>query len=351
MATLRKKPKRKPSQPMYTYQVDTLEGLLPFLDNEFDRWKNRIEAVPCHEKNALRLRYKGDPQDLTRLRTATAAYRLEWFDLPRPKAFLGQEHLTRLLNLIKQMQTLAPFKSFRIGAAGSDSSAYHRIAQELEQGSGLPFDADGGELLIRFLPDDSGWNVLFRLTPKPLSARTWRAGNMEGGLNAAVAAAMIDFAGIHEYDRVFNPMCGSGTLLIERRRMGMPQCLVGCDLDAQSLALAYQNVAKSGYAKDIELHHLDATNLPSAEGRFDLILCDPPWGDAIGSSEENEHLYPEFLSEMARVSSKNARMMILCHDLKRFEKSVLESKRWQISRSHQVYHGGHHPKMYLLKKV
>jgi tRNA (guanine6-N2)-methyltransferase len=351
MAMLRKKFKVRPAKPMYTYQVDTLEGLLPFLDNEFDRWSNRIEAVGCSEKNALRLRYKGDPLDLTRLRTATAAYRLEWFDLPRPKAFLGQEHLTRLLNLVGQMRALAPFKSFRIGAAGSDSSVYHRLAQELEQGSGLPFDAEEGELLIRFLPDTEGWNVLFRLSPKPLSARNWRASNLETHLNAVVAAAMVDFAGLHDYDRVFNPMCGSGTLLIERRRMGMPECLVGCDLDAQSLALAYQNVAKSGYAKDIELHHLDATQLPSSEGRFDLILCDPPWGDDIGSSAEIEQLYLEFLKEMARVTSKNARMVILCADMKRFENSVLEGKRWQISRSHQVYHGGHHPKMYLLKKT
>ena len=61
-----------------------------------------------------------------------------------------------------------------------------------------------------------GWEVLIRLTPRPLSAREWRVCNMEGALNATIAAAMIEMTDPSaRRPRVFNLMCGSGTLLIE----------------------------------------------------------------------------------------------------------------------------------------
>lgn len=333
-----------------TYQVETLGGLQTFLKDEFKRWKNPVSNMIDWDESAIRVDYFGNPLDLTRLRTAVAVYRVEPFDIPRPKAFLGQEHLTRLLKLIAEMQAWSTFHSFRLGAAGVESSTFRRLAQEIEAKTGLPFD-EKGELLIRFVPNGAHWDALFRMSARPLSARSWRVGNMEGGLNAAVAAAMVDLGGICESDRVFNPMCGSGTLLIERRRLGMPQVLYGCDIDAQALAFGYQNVAKSGYFKDIRLEQADATALDCPKGQFDLILCDLPWGDDIGSLAGNQILYPQFVREMARISSKRARMVVLTHDIRRFESVVEETGFWQIRKTHQVYHGGHHPKMYLLTKA
>jgi hypothetical protein len=114
---------------------------------------------------------------LYHLRRTVAVYRRVAFDVPRPKSFLGDEHFRRLVAEIAEVRSRSedPFEGFRIGAAGSDSPVFQRLIGALEEATGLRHDADAGELLVRFKPSAAGgWEVLPRLTPRPLSARSWR---------------------------------------------------------------------------------------------------------------------------------------------------------------------------------
>ncbi len=296
-----------------------------------------------------------DLATLLSLRGVVAAYLVTRFEVPRPKALLGDEHFRRLLGAVETIRALHPadtFGSFRVNAAGSDSAVYQRLAAQLGAATRLVYSPDEGDLLLRVRPGDTGWEVLTRLSPRPLSARAWRVCNLPGGLNATVAAAMNGLARPTPADRYLNAMCGSGTLLVERALAGVGvgagARLVGCDLDAAALACAAQNVRAAGLG-DVQLVRADATALPFADNSFDTLTADLPWGDAVGSHASNAALYPTFLAEAARVAARGARLVVLTHEVKLFERVLAGQSAWALERELRVFHGGHRPRLCLLK--
>ncbi len=326
------------------YELEVLPGLEGFALSELR------DLTGVRPLTGLRFAYAGGERALKRLRSATAVSLLAHFEVPRPKALLGHAHLSRLLALIGEVVVNDSFASFRFGAAGGESAVFARLAQEIEASSGLRHDSREGELLLRFRRSGAGWDVLLRLTPRPLSARAWRVCNLAGGLNATLANAMLRLGGVREGDRVFNPMTGSGTLLIERAALGPVERLAGADSDPEALRCARENVAASKQG-DIELYELDVTEAGTVPERaFDLIVADLPWGDAVGDHAGNAELYPAFLRAMNRAATRRARMVVLTHEVRLFESLLSEQHSWKSRESLKVFHGGHHPRMYLLTK-
>lgn len=331
-------------QPAHEYELEVLGGLEFVAETELD-------TVPlARDRRGLRFWYPGDPERLTRLRSAVAVYRIRVWDVPRPRGLLGNQQFGELTEFLQEVVRVGGHRSFRLSAAGKESSVMQRLADDLERALNLPYDADEGDLLIRLRPETGGpgWEVLARITPRPLSARSWRECNMSGGLNATIAYAAHKLAGQRDNDRIFNPMCGSGTLLIERALMGPYDAMVGVDLSAQAVACARTNIRAA--RRDIEVAQVDAlhTGLPARS--FDLIIADLPWGDAIGDHQANADLYPRFLEEMHRLTSRQGRLCVLTHEIRLFEHLLLEHEKWHARELFQVYSGGHHPKAYLLHK-
>ena len=171
---------------------------------------------------------------------------------------------------------------------------------------------------------------------------------MSGGLNATIAYAMHKLSGVRERDRIFNPMCGSGTLLIERSLLGPQGALVGVDISAEAVACSRSNIASS--RRQIEVAQVDALNTGLPDRSFDLIITDLPWGDAVGTHGGNAEMYPLFLQEMDRLSARSGRLCILTHEIKLFERVLQGQSRWHAKELFQVYSGGHYPKAFLLSK-
>ena len=340
------KPKPDLQQPAKGHlEVEHLPGLESFVIKE-------LQTIGCKNiqqknKETLSCNYQGDLKKFNTLRKAVAVYYNLSFAIPRPKALLGDEHFRTLGKAIDHILGLHPkrtFKSFRISAAGQESSVFQRLTTQLEKYLGLPYKTDGDVLLVIRPNSSGGWEVLIRLTPRPLSARQWRVCNLAGGLNATLASVMNDLADIKPTDRYLNAMCGSGTLLIEVKNVAQA---IGVDISPEALECAHQNLQASKVKA--ELIEADVTQLPFEKASFEVITADLPWGDKVGSGEKNITLYPAFLTEMARVATSNARLVVLTHEIKLFE-TLLKTSAWRILEQYQVYHGGHYPKVYVLQK-
>ncbi|WP_103127771.1 methyltransferase domain-containing protein [Deinococcus aerius] len=331
-------------QPAHEYVLEALPGLEAVAEGE-------LRTVPlARDIRGLRFWYPGEPERLTRLRGAVAAYRVRAWDVPRPRGLLGHQQLGELTAFLEEVGRFGGHRSFRLAAAGRESSVMTRIAEELQTALNLPHDPEEGELLIRLRPqeDGPGWEVLARLTPRPLSARPWRVCNMGGGLNATVAYALHKLAGQRDEDRIFNPMSGSGTLLVERALLGPYDAMVGVDTNAEAVECARSNLRAAG--REVEVAQVDALQTGLPPRSFDLIVSDLPWGDAVGTHGGNAVLYPAFLAEMHRLCSRQGRLVVLTHEIKLFERILREQDRWNARELFQVYSGGHHPKAYLLGK-
>jgi tRNA (guanine6-N2)-methyltransferase len=255
------------------YEAEVLPGLEPFAAAEIRRGSGDASAVGEGAAGDLPFEYSGDPYDLLALRTVVAVYRVLDFAIPRPKALLGHQNFHRMVDTITAVAALHPpgaFRTFRFSAAGRDSSVFDRLRDDLAAETGLINAPDEADLLLRVRPSadrDRGWQVLVRLSPRPLATRDWRACDMPGALNASVAAAMVEMTNPRPDDAFFNPMCGSATLLVERLARMTADIAAGCDTDPDALACGRENVQAAGLGHKIDLFEMDATALDLPDGR------------------------------------------------------------------------------------
>jgi tRNA (guanine6-N2)-methyltransferase len=336
-------------------ECEVLAGLEPFCAAEVRRVLGRNASLLADGRaGAVRFRLVGPLAAPLELRTAVAAYLLVRVGGRRPSALLGDTSLFDQVEAVRRLHPPGAFRSFRLSAPGRDSAALRRLRAELTERTGLPEDPDDGELYLRIRrasqPAD-GWEALVRLSPRPLSARAWRAFNLPGALNATIAAAMVELSRPRASDRVLNLMCGSGTILVERLARGPAALAAGCDLDPAALAGSGANLDAAGLADAAALARMDATALALRDGACKVLLADLPYGHRMGTHEANAALYPAVLAEAARVTEPDGVMVLVTHELRLFERCLPEARRWwSVERTVRVYQKGHHPVIYLLRR-
>ncbi|GAB4444016.1 MAG: methyltransferase domain-containing protein [Chloroflexi bacterium OHK40] len=343
------------AQPVRRIELAVPAGLEPLARRELRRLgrEARVDAAPA--PGVIGLAYSGELRRLLGLRLVTSAALLRSFAVPRPRALLGDEHLRAALALCETAIGLHPPGSFRtlfLSAAGADTAVLRRLKAELAGRLGLEPGADDGDLLLRLRRGASGagWELLARLSPRPLATRAWRVCNREGALNGSVACAMATLSGPDAGDTYLNIGCGSGTLLIERLQLAPARRALGCDTSPEALDCARANLEAAGLAGRCELHQWDARALPLPGQSVDVIVGDLPFGHLVGSHVENLALYPALLAEGARVARPGARCVLLTHEVRLMERLLAHSDLWRVEAITRVDLGGLFPRIFQLRR-
>jgi len=140
-----------------------------------------------------------------------------------------------------------------------------------------------------------------------------------------LAYAMIRLANIRPGDKVMDPFCGSGTLLLEALELhhGHLQGCVGMDVSRRSANGARDNAEAEGYASDIvNFVCSDARSLrrhvtvgdESGDGTVDAIVSNLPWGIMTGQKQSVsslQTLYEVFLRNAWYVLKPGGRIVLL----------------------------------------
>ncbi|HEV2125588.1 MAG TPA: methyltransferase domain-containing protein [Chloroflexota bacterium] len=278
--------------------------------------------------------YHGPLERLNRLRTVTAVYGVLSFTGTRPSVLLGQEPFGHVLGTIVRIRPLiAGARTLRVSAAGFETPTFIRLTAALCRTLGLqatrgPADL---ELRVRRPPDGApGWQVLVRLSRRPLTARPWRVCHLPGALDASIARVMGVLAGVAPGHRVLNLTCGSGTLLVERLLSASAAMAIGVDHDPAALACARTNLKTAGLEGQVSLLCGDAGQLPLTNAVMDEIVADLPFGMVVGTPASNERLYPALLAEAARVATPRARLVVITASRRLLERAASGVGEWRL---------------------
>lgn len=166
---------------------------------------------------------------------------------------------------------------------------------------------EDADLNVRVFIEGETALVGVRLGVAPVSKRDYKQNNIPGSLKPTVAAALAMLVEVQPGQRVLDPCCGAGTLLIETQEYGV--WAWGGDIAPEALAAARQNGAEARVA--VDLQQWDAGNLPLASGSMDRVLCNLPWGRAVANVGNLDEFYKRVGAEIQRVLAPGGRVALL----------------------------------------
>lgn len=164
-----------------------------------------------------------------------------------------------------------------------------------------------------------------------------RKASIEAPLRENLAAGILQLTGWNPGQALLDPMCGSGTFLLEAAMMALNiapglhrnfgfeklknfesdtwkkiknaalkavkpatfQKLYGSDMDLRAVRVTKQNLTEAGLLETAQISQVNFTELtpPAEEG---VMVANPPYGVRIGEDEELALLYPQMSETLKR---------------------------------------------------
>ena len=190
------------------------------------------------------------------------------------------------------------------------------------------FEETAATVQVQFTILKDEVSLLIDTSGAGLHKRGYRQNAGGAPIKETLAAAIVDVTRARLADRVIDPCCGSGTLLIEaalaarriapgirrrfafmdwgwmpdevwraERQRAMEQILsdrafaaLGGDIDPEAVRLANENAVKAGVAFQVKAEQKDLRTF-RPEGDSGVVLCNPPYGERLLDTEAARKLY------------------------------------------------------------
>lgn len=232
-------------------------------------------------------------------------------------------------------------------------------------------DVEKPDLRIVVRAVKNQFSLAIDTTGEPLFKRGYRVGMTDVHLKEHVAAGLLLMAGYKGDRPVVDPMCGSGTLLIEaalialniapgvaRRgfafmrlnafkkedwkkeveaageleKAELPFKFYGYDVDRKALIAARQNAEEAGVAEYIEFdrHPMETLQAPVENG---MMIVDPPYGERMGEVNELIETYKN-LAHVMKTSFKGWECFVLSGN-----PELSKAMKLKAERKFPVYNG------------
>ena len=169
-----------------------------------------------------------------------------------------------------------------------------------------------------------------RLSDRTMRHRTYKKSNISASLRPVVARALVMMTKPRPEDIFLDPMCGAGTLLIERGECGRYRQLLGGDIRPDALAAARSNIGPR--YKPIELRTWNACDLPLDAGSVSSLASNLPFGKKVGDRSEMANLYARFVPEARRVLVPGAAAVLLTSERTLLERAVRDGDHFYCER-------------------
>ena len=251
-------------------------------------------------------------------------------------ARIGEFHAVHLAQLDKLSRKF-PWGQFlrsdvplRVEVTCRKSKIYHagaakqRIATAIKEELKATISEDA-ELCIKARFENNLCTISIDTSGEPLHKRGHKTATGKAPMRENLAAMFLQQCGYTGNEPVVDPMCGSGTFVIEAAEMAMGLnpgrsrtfafqqlkgfdtaafakmrnqlargtsfLFYGSDRDAGAIASARANADRAGVSAVTHFHHLPISDLQPPEGPKGLVIINPPYGTRIGDKKKLQDLH------------------------------------------------------------
>ncbi len=187
------------------------------------------------------------------------------------------------------------------------------------------------------------WNVEDRRYP-------WRQRTVSASLHPATASCLARYAmkfEKRERPRVLDPFCGCGSLLFAREALGPCRVLVGVDKSGSAVESARMN-ARAGKSK-ASFVTKDILRFEAREG-FDLVLSNLPFGNRVGSHEDNTRLYDRFVRRLSELLSPGGTAVLYTMEYRLLKSCLDRAKGLTLREQKRTEAGGLLPWIFVVDR-
>ena len=181
---------------------------------------------------------------------------------------------------------------------------------------------------IQFLILKDTASIMIDTTGVPLHKRGYRANSTAAPIKETLAAAMVYFSRVRHDANFIDPMCGSGTILIEaalyalniapgiKRRFAAESwkninknvwnkerqrardlemhdasfIAHGYDIDQNAVELSSENALKAGVKDRVIVENRNISDFRE-DGEYGCVICNPPYGERLLDMNKAQQLY------------------------------------------------------------
>lgn len=246
-------------------------------------------------------------------------------------------HLAQLDKRARRLpwkDVLRPDVAFRVEASCKSSRIYHsgataqRIERAIREELGAPVSTEA-EITVMARIEDDLCTISVDTSGELLHKRGHKEAVNKAPMRETMAAMFLRQCGYAGTEPVVDPMCGSGTFVIEAAEIAaslqpgrtrhfafeqlatfdadawkrmrkdlsgtaartLPFKFYGSDRDAGAIAMSRANAERAGVAGLLELRQHAISDLAAPEGPPGLVIVNPPYGARLGESSHLKPLY------------------------------------------------------------
>eukprot|EP00040_Diaphanoeca_grandis_P026672 m.149756 g.149756 ORF g.149756 m.149756 type:complete len:488 (+) comp30681_c0_seq2:1613-3076(+) len=169
-----------------------------------------------------------------------------------------------------------------------------------------------------------------------------------------IAFIMLQLAGFKKGQKVLDPFCGSGTILLEAAEISQGDVEgFGCDSVSRTIDGAAAHAKKVGYEKQLKFKVADVVGLSTHFEReqFDCVVTNPPWGVQVGVNINLRKLYQKFLSGAWTTSKPGAKVVVFVLQAIMFLEIVREFGQFEVESLTVVKTRNNLPTIFVLKRL
>ncbi|NPV06650.1 MAG: methyltransferase [Anaerolineae bacterium] len=282
-------------------------------------------SLRARRSTEIRVSYAGPPADLAAMRSISDAWVVVrevggigpyYRDLRALAAAVARTDLGPAIARLRQvgLSTRRPL-TFGVTCSMRGRRAYRRadVLQVTREGLAAHLylrPARGSSPALRFWLHLEGEQarLCLALTSRPVGLRE-RAVSLPASLPGPVAYAMAHLTRPQARDLFVDPVCGSGSIPLERAENWRYAIILAGDSDHQAVMAARANFGPRHKPRGIL--RWDATSLPLSAGSVDAMACNPPHGIRMRPEQDLGTLYRGILAEAARVLCRDGRLTFL----------------------------------------
>lgn len=193
-----------------------------------------------------------------------------------------------------------------------------------------------------------------RLSDRTMRHRYKKRVELPASLRPSVAAAMVFLTQPEATDTFMDPMCGSGTILLERLYGGPSKLILGGDVQDDRVNASRQNMPrprKGRKKRELTIRQWDARQLPLDDSSVDKVATNLPFGKQIGTQQELKGLYSAVFSELQRVVKPNGRIVLLSSDYELVKSLMRAQPKLQIATGYSVATLGHWARIHIVNRL